>query len=132
MEYAEVSNANLKQYLKNIKTMLPLKGKEEKKFITDLNNSIQDYIESNPDYTILDIYDRFGTPAEIVSGYFDTVDINRLISRLKVSKWIKRAILILILLAFSYNCFKGVLLFREFQSAQQSNAYVIETTLEEE
>ena len=58
----------LKIYLKQIKTFMPFCGKEEKSFIQDLRQNIEDYIEAHPDCTWDEVAEQFETPQEAVFG----------------------------------------------------------------
>lgn len=51
----------IKKYLKEIKLLLPAFSKEEKKFLRDLTERIEDYLDENPNATMQDIENQFGT-----------------------------------------------------------------------
>lgn len=50
----------IKKYLKEIKLLLPAFNKEEKKFLRDLMERIEDYLDENPNATMQDIENQFG------------------------------------------------------------------------
>ena len=60
----------IKKYLKEIKLLLPAFSKEEKKFLRDLLERIEDYLDENPNATMQDIEKQFGTPMEMVKSSF--------------------------------------------------------------
>ena len=55
----KISQTELKQYFKQIKLLLPIYGKEEKIFLSDLKRAVDTYIEEHADCTYADILERF-------------------------------------------------------------------------
>lgn len=80
----------IKKYLEEIKLLLPAFSKEEKKFLRDLMERIEDYLDENPKATIQDIEDQFGTPIEIAQSYMSSLDLDVLLKRLSISRFIRR------------------------------------------
>ena len=70
----ELSEKELKKYYKQIKSNLPMYTSKEKKFISDLQSSVCEYIEAKPECIMDDIVERFGTPNEIVQTYLEGVE----------------------------------------------------------
>ena len=51
---------------------------------------IDDYLDENPKATIQDIEDQFGTPMEIAQSYMSSLDLDVLLKRLSISRFIRR------------------------------------------
>lgn len=69
----------LKQYLKEIRLLLPIYGKDKRIFIKDLKESLIEYIELNPDCNWEDIIIHFEAPEDAVyklHNIFRSVTIN--------------------------------------------------------
>lgn len=80
----------IKKYLKEIKLLLPAFSKEEKKFLRDLLERIEDYLDENPNATMQDIENQFGTPMEIAQSYMSSLDLDVLLKRLSISHFVRR------------------------------------------
>ena len=72
-------------------------GKPEKKYLTKLIESVEDYCAEENVATIEEIYSGFGQPREVVNTYISNIDSSQLIKKIHFSKWIKRGIFILLL-----------------------------------
>ena len=88
---------DLKRYFKEIKSLLPVYSKEEKKFLTNLMRDVDSYIEENPDSDYMQYISQFGEPKDIASRYIADADSNYLLSQIKTSKYIKIGVLIIII-----------------------------------
>ncbi|MDD6298779.1 DUF6120 family protein [Hornefia butyriciproducens] len=88
---------SIKKYKKQIKALLPFYSKKERRFMRELNDSFNHYIEKNPKSTMLEIQEQFGTPQEIVREYIDSFDVDILIRKLSIRKIIKRVFIALLL-----------------------------------
>lgn len=80
----------IKKYLKEIKLLLPAFSKEEKKFLRDLLERIEDYLDENPNATMQDIENQFETPMEIAQSYMSSLDLDVLLKRLSISRFVRR------------------------------------------
>lgn len=94
-----MSNREINQYFEQIKIFLPTFSKSTKRYLKDLRNSIDDYCKGNPNSSMDDIIEEFGTPQDVVCNYIDCMDSEQLIRQISISKLVKRAIIILLLLA---------------------------------
>ena len=79
----------IKKYLKEIKLLLPAFNKDEKKFLRDLMERIEDYLDENSNATMQDIENQFGTPMEIAQSYMSSLDLDVLLS-LSISHFVRR------------------------------------------
>ncbi len=65
----EKRTGNIARYLRRIKRKLVGAPEERQRLLTDLQNSIDEYTETNPDASFADIEAHFGTPATIAADF---------------------------------------------------------------
>lgn len=88
----------INQYFEQIQILLPTFSKSTGKYLKDLKNSVEDYCQKNPDISMEDIINTFGSPQDIVCNYIDCMDTEQLIQQISINKLVKRAVIILIFL----------------------------------
>ncbi len=88
----------INQYFEQIQILLPTFSKSTGKYLKDLKNSVEDYCKKNPNISMEDIINTFGTPQDIVCNYIDCMDAEQLIQQISINKLVKRAIIIFIFL----------------------------------
>jgi len=101
-------NKEATTYLNQIKHLLPILSKQEKRFLKALESDMSDYISTHPDASTDDILEHFGSPTDVVHDYIESLDLDYIIRRISTRKIIKKAITILILLALlAFTLFVG-------------------------
>lgn len=118
----------LKQYLKEIRLLLPIYGKEEQIFFKDLKKSITEYIELNPGYTWEDVICHFGEPEDVVYNYITSLDQSQLCKRISLRKTINKAIVMItvaILVVLSIKTYFYYDLYKEAQSQITTHETII-------
>ncbi|MBQ8562564.1 MAG: hypothetical protein IJ443_01575 [Firmicutes bacterium] len=126
----QITNDELKQYFKQIKLLLPILGKEERKFLSDFKVTVDEYAESHPGCSLDDIKCRFGEPEDVVHEYVSMLDQFQLCKRINLRNAIKKAIALLMILAVAYFGYRTVLLQRAYDQAQESMASYAVTVIE--
>ncbi len=63
-----------RDYIRQVKAIFPLYGRERKRFINDLKEAVESHIEDTKDGSYEDIVKHFGSPAEVVSDYIEGMD----------------------------------------------------------
>ena len=63
-----------RDYIRQIKAIFPLYGRERKRFINDLKEAVESHIEDTKDGSYEGIVKHFGSPAEVVSDYIEGMD----------------------------------------------------------
>lgn len=63
-----------RDYIRQVKAIFPLYGRERKRFINDLKEAVESYIEDTKDGSYEGIVKHFGSPAEVVSDYIEGMD----------------------------------------------------------
>ena len=74
-------------------------GKAEKRSIRSLAVDVNDYCSEENIVTIGTLYERYGSPSDIVNTYYSISNTEKRIKQIKTCKWIKRTILLLLLIA---------------------------------
>lgn len=83
----KTSSSAIRQYIKDVKTVLPCYGKQEKDFIKYLKQQLTDYMEQKSLITYTDLVNEFGYPANLIADYYQSSDEDTLIHKLKVRKY---------------------------------------------
>lgn len=64
-----LNKSDLKKYYTSIKKNLSCSFNMKSVFIKDLNDKVSDFLEENPNSTIENIIENFGTPEEIAKSF---------------------------------------------------------------
>ncbi len=118
----------LKQYLKEIRLLLPICGKAEQIFIKDLKESITEYIELNPGCAWEDVISHFEEPEDAVYNYLTSLDQPQLCKRISLRKTITKAIVIItvaVVVVLSVKTYSYYDLYKEAQSQIMTHETVI-------
>ena len=59
-----------RQYFRRVRIFLPVYGKDEKQFVRNLRNDMEEYIDAHPSCSWKDICDEFETPYEAICPLF--------------------------------------------------------------
>lgn len=88
---------DLRQYKKQIKKLLLVKTAAADRFLSDLDGSIADFTEAQPDADMQKITAHFGTPEDVARSFFASTDIAAIRKKLTV----RRAVLCVLLAALA-------------------------------
>lgn len=123
-------NRVTKQYISEVKSLFPIMGKAERDYIHSLSANINDYASEENMNTIQKLYDHYGSPNDIVNTYFSISDTSEIIKRIQLSKWIKRAIiLLLIIVVLSFGLW-WTITYRTYQTFKKEQAVFTDTVVE--
>lgn len=125
-----ITKKDIKQYLKQIRLLLPISGREERKFLHDFKNAVEEYIESNPNCSFYDIREHFGKPEDIVHDYITALDQFQLCKRIKLRYLIKRVIFIILLLMVVLTTYRIIVIHDAYQQAMDGMASYAVTVIE--
>lgn len=109
------------EYIANVKSFFPVLGKEERKYLAKLKNTVEDYCNEENITTIDKLYDGFGLPNDVVNSYYSNTDIQEVIKQIRLTKYIKRSIAVFLfilligVIAFSINTYHTYKIFSEQQ-----------------
>ena len=108
-------------YFRKIRLLLRIYSKAEKQFLKDFKDSVFVFIEQNPLCTMDDVIARFSTPEEIVHDYIvEALQTEDLCKKISLSRSIKRAIAILLLLAALSTAFWGISCYKAYLDSKES------------
>lgn len=98
-------NRQLRRYYWQIRSWLPCGHKQKSRYIRELSESINTFLqqESNADFET--VLARFGSPLQIASAYVDEMDTEKLLKRLQIRRRI-----VAIVLACALSGFIGTLI----------------------
>ena len=102
-----------RQYFRRVRIFLPVYGKDEKQFVRNLRNDMEEYIDAHPSCSWKDICDEFETPYEAVYGYlsaFPAEDLCRSILSRKRIRIVLIIVLILSALIFTFKTYQYYLM----------------------
>ena len=120
-------NKLCKEYINEIKAMFPVKGKEERKYIKNLSKDIEVYCEEADATTKEELYKNYGTPVDV---YFSATGVPYVIKKLKISKYIKSLIAVIIAVALVLSTVYGVILWEEHQAIMRQEVVIAEEVIE--
>lgn len=124
-------NNLIKLYLRCLKECLPIYGKQEKKYLKKIELHLEEYVSFHPDATYETLVSEFGSPTTLVSDYFISLEDEYLFRKLRKKHYTRNIAILIVAMVLSYTVFRSVLLYKEFQRAQESHI-TYETTIIEE
>lgn len=121
-----------KSYYKNIRHHFPLMGHQEKKYLLILSKHLENYEKQYPNACYNDYIEYFGDIDDIVSAFYEHVESEYIIKRMKIRKIIKytSAFIVLIFIILSLLCM--IFIYKEYVSLQDAKGdyyfeeYIIE------
>lgn len=119
-----------KQYIKNVKAFFPIIGKKERNYLKGLEMNIKDYCEEVAIASLDELYEKFGTPTEVVNAYYSNIDIEYIIKQISKKKTLRTLVIAIVLLAFTTVSAYCILLYSQFQVFESERVHFIETVIE--
>ena len=110
-----------KQYISEVKTFFPIIGKDERDYISKLKTNVDDFCDEANISTKEELYKQYGMPIDVVHDYYSSADAESIIKRIRLTKYITRAIIVLLFLALVSTSFYCVNLYSEHQEAFNEN-----------
>ena len=120
---------NIKKYIKNIWTIMPMHTKKEKFYLNELKKHLNEYLDDHPQCSYDDIVQQFGEPKDIVVEYIQSSDENDLIKRMKLKTILQKFLIFFSVICTILAIWFGVLWYSYMQDAKNSIIYEIETTI---
>ena len=102
-------------FMHDVELLIPIRDRDSKRFLSDMSNSISDYLSSNKDAGREEIVKEFGSPKDIAMDYVESIDTEELIQHISTRQLIRKLIYIVALVAviilsiFSYYQYRGYL-----------------------
>lgn len=120
-------NKDVKKYLKDIKLLFPVFSKDEKIYFARLKEQI---LKENDDITYDECIEKYGDPVEIISEYYEEIDTENIIKKIKKQHFLKKVFIIVICLIMVTFCFKSYLIYKDYRESRNSKIDEIESTIE--
>ena len=122
-------NRLCKQYISQVKLLLPTIGKSEKNYLTTLTSNLEDFCEDPSPQTMDDLYKEFGSPVDTVNSYISTLPTETLIKRIRTSKYIRCLIVALIIMFACITSIFAITYYQSFQVFKQEAVYFTDTDI---
>ena len=122
-------NRLCKQYISQVKLLLPTIGKSEKNYLTTLTSNLEDFCDNTSPQTIDDLYKEFGSPVDTVNSYISTLPTETLIKRIRTSKYIRCLIVALIIMFACITSIFAITYYQSFQVFKQEAVYFTDTDI---
>ena len=107
---------NIKKYIKNIWTIMPMHTKKEKFHLNE-------YLDDHPQCSYDDIVQQFGEPKDIVVNYIQNSDENGLIKRMKLKSIIQKFLIFFSVICTILAIWIGILWYDYVQDQKNSIKY---------
>ena len=89
---------DINKYIKEIRLNIICDFKTRNKFISDIKNSIFDFVECENIVSIDDVYNHFGTPQQIAKEFFLNADVKKIKRRMNFTKVVIIGVVIALLM----------------------------------
>ena len=76
----------VKGYLRKIRRLIPCGSKAKKQIMESISQSVENYLEENPQADWAAFQAHFGTPEEITAAYIDGMETEEIICKFKKKK----------------------------------------------
>ncbi len=122
-------NRLCKQYISQVKLLLPTIGKSERNYLATLTSNLEDFCEDTSPQTMDDLYKEFGSPVDTVNSYISTLPTETLIKRIRTSKYIRCLIVTLIIMFACIISIFAITYYQSFQVFKQEAVYFTDTDI---
>lgn len=78
-----------RQYIREVKTLFPSRGKQEREYIKKLAITIDEFCEEEQVETKQSVYEKYGKPIDIVHDYYSALDTVAIVKRIRLTSTIK-------------------------------------------
>lgn len=120
----------MKRYLKDIKLLLPIFGKEEKKYYQQLKKHIIKTFNNQTSYS--EIVEKVGEPYEVVQAYYEEVGIKQFMFRLRLQKYIHYISIVIIATTIVLGLFRIYYLSSLYEEVKNAQPITVEEIIQEE
>lgn len=120
----------IRKYIRRCKQLFPVYGKYERQFLKRLQQEVNEHITQNPNLTYEELVNQFGSPKDIVVGYYDTIDDAYLLKKLNFVKTIRRFSLVIVMLVVLFIGYRSYMIYQIWLEAQEPITLYEDTTIE--
>lgn len=118
-----------KQYVKNARVFFPSLGKNERNYLRNIESNIEDFCEEVSISSLDELYEKFGTPSEIAQTYYSNLNTDDILKQISKTKWLKRFILSLIIVAFMSSLTYSAYLYSQYQILKNESVFFEEVII---
>lgn len=94
-------NKVCKEYISDAKKFFPIMGRKERDYLRKVSSDIEDFIEAENITSKSELVEKYRQPYEVANNYYATFfDTELVIKRIKISKYIKILISVVLIIAF--------------------------------
>lgn len=122
-------NRLCKQYISQVKLLLPTIGKSEKNYLTTLTSNLEDFCEDTAPQTMDDLYKEFGSPVDTVNSYISTFSTADLMNRIRTRKYMRCAIYFLAVFLSCISIILGIFAYHTYRILKEQEAVFVETVI---
>lgn len=117
MRKEKQAKEEIKVYMRRVKTLFPLFGRERKRFLKDLKDSVDLYVGGGGDSSYAGLIERFGDPEEVVFNYIAAMDEEVLNKKISETRYVR--ILVIVAIIAIVVC-TGIILYWGYDSYMQA------------
>ena len=118
-----------KEYISEVKLLLPAIGKSEKNYLASLTSNLEDFCDDTSPQTIDDLYQEFGTPVDTVNSNISTLSIAELTKRIQIRKYIRHVIYFFAIVISCFSIFLSILAYHTYQILKEQEAVFVDTVI---
>lgn len=89
-------NKICKEYISDAKKFFPIMGKDERNYLRGLNGQLEEFCEEKNISSKHELFEQYCQPYNIANDYYESVDTEKIIKKIKISKYVKALIAVLI------------------------------------
>lgn len=119
-----------KQYVHKIKSLFPIIGRPERKYIKTMEINIDDYLSDSPNCTLEGLYQEFGPPEDVLNSYYSMMDTDHIIKRIRIAKYLKALVITLIATLVILASWRFYVSYKSFLIFQEEQMVDVETVIE--
>ena len=123
MKAQKQKNNFAQKYMNNVKALFPLIRKQERIYLRQMRQNIDDYCEISTVSSLEELYEEFGSPQDVVYNYYSIMDASQLFTMIRFHQIIK---CVSIFIALIIVC---AMLFREHLIMMRQEAIFTETAI---
>ncbi len=94
-------NQDSKQYFRDMKAMIPSRGKQERRLVRDYKTRILELNEKYPDITYEALQQALGTPADMIASFYESADTEYIIKSVRTAHMIRFCICCMLIFTLS-------------------------------
>lgn len=95
-----------------------------------MEQQAHEHIMQNPNLTYEELVTQFGSPKDIVVGYYDSIDDDYLLKKLNFVKTIRNFLFVAIILIIGFIGYRSYMLYQIYLEAQEPVILYEDTTIE--